>query len=147
MAPIPRRPVLARIDAAGGQTAMELCFPGHPARWVTVPVAQPGRSARETRAAAEAQLAGMGEDELERLYDRARPGPPFTREIDLGVVSDMRRRAVAASYVGVLHCAACSAPIARGVVPLPFAAECEGCGRHVTAKRAGRRLVLEVDVE
>jgi hypothetical protein len=126
---------------------MELVFPGHPARWVTVPVSRPGVSTRETRAAAEAQLAGMSLEELERLFASSKPGPPFTQEIDLSIVSELRARTATASYVGTLHCPTCAAPLARGIVALPLAVECGGCGRRVSTKRDGRRLVVEIEIE
>ena len=149
MSPIPRRPVIARIGEAGASPSMELVFPGHPARWVTVPVSRPGRSTRETRAAAEAQLAGMTPEELERLFASSKPGPPFTQEIDLSVISELKARtaAAAASFVGTLHCPACSEALGRGVIPLPHVVECGRCGRRVATRRDGRRLVVEVEME
>jgi hypothetical protein len=126
---------------------MDLCFPGHPARWITVTVSNPGKTTRETRAAAEAQVADMSAQDLEDLYSRSRPGPPFTQEVDLGVVREVRAKTAAASYLGPLHCPACSAQLARGLVTLPNTASCPGCNRRVAARRDGRRLVVEVELE
>jgi hypothetical protein len=142
------RPQLVSVDTTADPPEMTLCFPGEPARWVTIAMKTRVRADGLARATAAAELSRLTARDLELLREVARPGPQPPTPAAAITHAMIRPVLQEAGLVGPVFCPRCAHHLGHADSPaIGYLKRCARCTRALRITVDQDRLIVEVDEE